>query len=108
MVSKVGGLIGAAAGAALIGSILLAPTASATPAHAGTAAEFFCGYQGYDEGLANQPGYRHCESNTYVQIQVSHIIGHDTYFCARPGLQRVPGGDNNKWINGAAATGRLC
>jgi|ERR1044072_4609371 hypothetical protein len=66
-----------------------------------------CGYAGYIEGGGSQPWYNHCGS-TRVEIQVDHVFWGTTYFCAGPGEQAIPQGNNTWRIYSAEFDGKLC
>lgn len=66
-----------------------------------------CGYDGYISGGGGQPWYNHCGA-TRVEIQVDHVFWGTTYFCADPGEQAIPQGNNQWRIYSAEFDGKLC
>jgi Family of unknown function (DUF6355) len=63
-----------------------------------------CGYM-HNWGETRQ--YDHCGRGD-VEIKVNHMFGHDTFFCAHPGVQLIPQGDNSWVIMGAEWDGVRC
>jgi uncharacterized protein DUF6355 len=63
-----------------------------------------CGYYHYNDQVS---WYNHCRNN-FDEIKVEHFFGHDTFFCAHPGVQQVPMGDNSWGIVRAEYDGQDC
>jgi hypothetical protein len=104
----------AAVGIAVIGGVLMfvAPAAaqaqpSVDAAHVSASTPQAAAECGYMHNWGETQLYDHCGQGK-VEIKVNHMFGHDTFFCAHPGVQLIPQGDNSWVIMGAEWDGTRC